>query len=215
MNDLYAVLLSWATTLSGYPMPDVGADIVPVSHQVLVERACGGRECKVLGWFPPGGRIYVDERLAPGEDLLAASIVVHEMVHYLQYKAGAFDGLGCAGSIALEREAYAIQREFLLRYGVYRPVGVNSHRVGCTLAHEGDLDMGHAASAPVACADNIERQGQRCGAGRDRRRVQYRVYGTYIEEHRRTTSWLPKIISESAKPQTVDQGVPTSTYRRQ
>ena len=134
MDELYAVLLSWATTLSGYPTPGVPAEIVAVSHEVLVQRACGGRECKVLGWFPPGQRIYVDERLGPADDLVAASIVVHEMVHYLQYRSGAFDSFDCAKSIELEREAYAIQREFLLRYGVYRPVGVNSHRCCARLA---------------------------------------------------------------------------------
>ena len=86
MNDLYAILLSWAVTLSGYSMPDTPAEIVRVPHDTLVRRACGGRECKVMGWFPPGQRIYIDERLGPEENLLAASIVVHEMVHYLQYR---------------------------------------------------------------------------------------------------------------------------------
>lgn len=136
MNDLYAILLSWAVTLSGYSMPDTPAEIVRVPHDTLVRRACGGRECKVMGWFPPGQRIYIDERLGPEENLLAASIVVHEMVHYLQYQSGGFDAYSCSKSIGLEREAYAVQREFLLRYGVYQPVGVNSHRVGCVLAHD-------------------------------------------------------------------------------
>jgi hypothetical protein len=140
MKDLYAVLLSWAVTLSGYPMPDISAEIVPVSHDILVQRACAGRECKVMGWFPPGERIYIDERLEPRDNLLAASIVVHELVHYLQYRSSGFDAFSCSKAIDLEREAYAVQREFLLRYGVYQPVGVNSHRVGCELAHESDLD---------------------------------------------------------------------------
>ncbi len=138
MNELYAVLLSWAVTLAGYPAPDVPAEVVMVKHEVLVREACGGRECKVLGWFPPGSRVYLDERLRPAEDLFSSSIVVHEMVHYLQYQSGRFDRFSCARSIELEREAYAIQREFLVRYGVYQPVGINAHRVECVLAHDGD-----------------------------------------------------------------------------
>jgi hypothetical protein len=141
MNDLYAILFSWAVTLSGYPMPDAPAAIVRVSHNTLVRRACGGRECKVMGWFPPGRQIYIDERLEPEESLLAASIVVHEMVHYLQYRSGGFDAYSCSKAIDLEREAYAVQREFLVRYGVYQPVGVNAHRVGCALAHDSEFQI--------------------------------------------------------------------------
>lgn len=208
MNELYAVLLSWATTLSGYPTPNDAAKIVPVSHEVLVQRACGGKECKVLGWFPPGERIYLDERLAPGEDLLAASIVVHEMVHYLQYKSGAFDGFSCAKSIDLEREAYAIQREFLLRYGVYRPVGVNAHRVDCVLAHEGEVDVGatpRGTSEPGACGDGTTDRGRQCEpAWREPQLTEPRSYGTYIYEHRQTTPWLPTVFGDRPKTAHVD-----------
>jgi hypothetical protein len=142
MNELYAALLSWAVTLSGYGMPEHHADVVKVSHAYLVDRACAGRECKVMGWFPPGQTIYLDERLNPQDNLLAASILVHEMVHHLQHEAGKIrpEKWSCENSIQLEREAYAIQREFLLRYGVYQPVGVSMHNVGCELAHTGGPD---------------------------------------------------------------------------
>jgi hypothetical protein len=105
-------------------------------HDYFVQSACHGRECKVLGWFPPGNTVYVDERLDPQNNLLAASIVVHEMVHYLQYRAaGQAAGQGlefsCTQSIELERQAYGAQREFITRYGVYRPVGASMHQVGC------------------------------------------------------------------------------------
>jgi hypothetical protein len=154
MNELYAILLSWAVTLSGYPMPDQPAEVKTVSHAYLVEHACNGRECKVLGWFPPGRTIYVDNRLNPADSLLAASIVVHEMVHHLQHEAGRIDPAkwSCENAIALEREAYAIQREFLLRYGVYQPVGLSMHRVGCELARREDSDPG---STPAAMAFDV------------------------------------------------------------
>ena len=154
MNELYAILLSWAVTLSGYPMPDQPAEVKTVSHAYLVEHACNGRECKVLGWFPPGRTIYVDNRLNPADSLLAASIVVHEMVHHLQHEAGRIDPAkwSCENAIALEREAYAIQREFLLRYGVYQPVGGSMHRVGCELTRREDSDPG---STPAAMAPKL------------------------------------------------------------
>lgn len=139
MNELYSVLLSWAVTLSGYPMPDHPPKVISVSHAYLVDHACAGRECKVMGWFPPGRAIYVDDRLRPADSMLAASILVHEMVHHLQHEAGRIDPAkwSCENALALEREAYGVQREFLRRYGVYQPVGASMHRVGCDLTQAG------------------------------------------------------------------------------
>lgn len=141
MENLFAVLLSWAVTLSGLPAPEQPPEVIRVPHAFFVEKACGGQECKVYGWYAGGRQVYLDERMDPQEDLLAASVVVHEMVHYLQGvhrnhgipAAGAAYGElpRCSEAIDLEREAYAVQREFLLRYGVYQPVGVSMLRVGC------------------------------------------------------------------------------------
>lgn len=133
MDDLYAIFMSWAVTLSGYPAPAQLPEVVAVPHSYLVKAACNGRECKVMGWFPPGQRIYLDERLRPRDDLLASSVVVHEMVHYLQQESRGGLAGSCADFIALEREAYQVQREFLHRYGVYQPVGVSMHHAGCEL----------------------------------------------------------------------------------
>ena len=130
--ELQVTLLSWAVTLSGLPAPDSPPALRRMPHAFFVKNACNGSECKVLGWFPPGDTVYVDERLDPQNNLLASSIVVHEMVHYLQFRA-AGKGLdfSCAQAIALERQAYGAQREFITRYGVYRPVGASMHQVGC------------------------------------------------------------------------------------
>jgi hypothetical protein len=141
MSDLFAVLLSWAVTLSGYPAPAVPPEVVRVPHSFFVEKACGSQECKVFGWYAGGRSLYLDERMDPEQDLLAASVVVHEMVHYLQ--GIAHEGIAspsgaafgepppCTQAIDMERQAYAVQREFLHRYGVYQPVGVSMLRVGC------------------------------------------------------------------------------------
>lgn len=131
MTDLNAILLSWAVTLSGMPTPTAEPVVARVEHADLVRDACAGRDCKVVGWFPPGNVIYLDQRLDPEGDLWAASIVVHEMVHYLQHQRDPTGFTDCGRAIALEREAYGVQREFLLRYGVYRPVGASMHSVGC------------------------------------------------------------------------------------
>src|SRR5262245_33016186 len=81
MNDLFEVLLSWAVMLTGYSMPAQHPEVVMASHATLEQMACEGRRCRVMGWYPSGGKIYIDDSLDLG-DLYASSIVVHEMVHY-------------------------------------------------------------------------------------------------------------------------------------
>jgi hypothetical protein len=140
MDELFAILMSWAVTLSGYPRPTTLPEIVMVPHNYLVAEACGGRECKVLGWYPPGQKIFLDERLDPAHNLYATSIVVHEMVHFLQQQSGHFElGFTCAQALEREREAYAVQGEFLLRSGAYQPIGASMHEVGCEHTREGDI----------------------------------------------------------------------------
>lgn len=132
MTDILAVLLAWAGVLSGYTPPAHLPELVMVPHAWLVQQACGGNECQVLGWHPPGDTVYLDERLDPESDLLAASILVHELTHWLQQQPGRYaTGYTCDEAIAMEREAYGVQQRFLVAYGVYRPVGASLHRVGC------------------------------------------------------------------------------------
>ena len=132
MEGLYAVLLSWAVTLTGYSMPDHKPTVEMVPPSYLEQAACRGRPCKVIGWFPPGETIYLDERLDPEHDLFASSVVVHEMVHYVQHRSGKYRvPHSCEDVVSMEREAYQAQRDFLLRYGVYHPVGIVMHRLDC------------------------------------------------------------------------------------
>ena len=131
-SSLHSALLSWAVVLSGLPPPARAPRVARLPHAFFVRHACRGHECAVLGWFPAGDVVYLDQRLDPEHNLLAASIEVHEMEHYLQYQAaGGTVDFSCAHSVELERQAYGVQREFLTRYGVYHPVGASTHQVGC------------------------------------------------------------------------------------
>ena len=144
MDELFSALLGWAVALSGYPAPADPPQVARVPHEFFVRNACGGRECKVWGWYAGTNVLYIDARLDPATDLLASSVVVHEMTHYLQAKAGKLEhraaaALGesgaalvdCELTIELEREAYAVQQAYLVHYGTYRPIGVSMHAVGC------------------------------------------------------------------------------------
>jgi hypothetical protein len=140
MSDLYATLLSWAVTLSGYPAPPEPPVVIAKPHVFFVQQACQGQECKVLGWYAGGSKVYIDETQDPESNLFASSIVVHEMVHYLQGVArgdslvngAAFNvAPSCEQSVHWEHEAYAVQREYILRYGAYLPVGLSMLHVHC------------------------------------------------------------------------------------
>ena len=146
MTEIYASLLSWAVTLSGYPAPAEPPVVVIQPHAYFVEHACHGQECKVLGWYAGGRNVYVDQTLDAESSLFASSIVVHEMVHYLQGVARGDDALkagaafsvapSCEQSVSWEREAYAVQREYIMRYGAYLPVGTAMMDVHCDRADE-------------------------------------------------------------------------------
>jgi hypothetical protein len=132
MTELYSILLSWAVTLSGYPAPPEQPIVELVSHQFFVERACSGMpSCKVLGWYAGGNTVYVDDRLDPQNNTYDSAIVVHEFVHFLQEHNNPRDKLSCKDTVQRELEAYAVQREYAVRYGDAFPIGVSMSDVHC------------------------------------------------------------------------------------
>lgn len=137
--ELCAILLSWALHLSDFEAPEAPCpEIRLVPHQQLEERACNGRDCKVLGWYPGAGEvIYVDDRLDYRDNLFHSSIVLHELVHWLQGQAGTLL-LDCASSIDAEREAYHIQQLYLTAYGAYHPPGMVIPMLRCAPVVEAD-----------------------------------------------------------------------------
>jgi hypothetical protein len=111
-----------------------------VSQEFFNEHACGGRRCRVWGWYPNTGKnvIYVHEAVRELVDdssdprsLLAASIIVHEFTHYLQAAKRGFARYECNEALELEHEAYTVQNAYLAAYGRYMQVGLAMHNAGC------------------------------------------------------------------------------------
>lgn len=127
MSEVYEILFSWAVVLSGYPRVEPPIiEFKPKSF--FVEEACrGGKNCNVVGWFRGGNIIYIWDQLDIDGNQIAASIIVHEGVHYLQELNGK-PHKNCKDVIDLEREAYGVQKEYLLRNGVL------ANGVGLTVA---------------------------------------------------------------------------------
>ena len=135
MDWLYPILLSWASYLSGYPMPAAPPTVEFKEHQFFVEMVCGGIECNVYGWYDDQDIVYIDERLKHMDTGFATSLVVHEFTHYLQHKSGDFDSNSCKDSVKREQEAYVVQNSYILEslatvYMIYpHPIACNKGEV--------------------------------------------------------------------------------------
>lgn len=111
---LIAVLLSWTVNLSSYPHPGVAPELIYKPHQFFVETACGEHEkCPAVAWYDNAVTIFLDDRLQGNTDANTRSVVVHELVHYLQDISGDYDEMDCDLHAKREREAYSVQRQYL------------------------------------------------------------------------------------------------------
>jgi len=113
MDELFAILLSYAALYGGYadaPVPEV--DFMP--HAFFVVNVCGGKECNVVGWYYDDDIVFIDEKHMDMTVGFNTSLVVHEFAHYLQGKSGEFDTFSCEDSVVREREAYYIQSMYMV-----------------------------------------------------------------------------------------------------
>ncbi len=111
---LLAVLLSWTVYLSSYTHPGVAPDILFKPHAFFVDIACQGNEkCDAVAWYNNQGTIFLDKRLEGNTDAFTRSVVVHELVHYLQDISGKYQEMDCDLHAKREREAYSIQKTYL------------------------------------------------------------------------------------------------------
>ena len=113
--SILPILLSWSVHLSGYAKPVELPALSFQPHSFFVERVCGGRECKAVGWYNDEDVIYIDAKYKDDDSRFVSSLIVHEMVHHLQHLSGRFDSLSCEDSLKREREAYYIQNEYILQ----------------------------------------------------------------------------------------------------
>ena len=126
-----AELLGWAIHLADYD--GAGLDVPPVrleNDAFFARYACrGGHRCRVLGWYADRGVVHLHEDLAGLDSLFTRSLLVHELVHYLQHASGHYAAHDCASFVAREREAYAVQQRFFIAYGA-QPT-IRPHHFAC------------------------------------------------------------------------------------
>ena len=105
--------------LTRYPLPDSYPTITYLNSAELSKLACDSK-CTVLGHYHGGSTIYLDDKLKPETNLFDRSVLLHEMVHYVQQinlppsKTDLSLQEKCVLWYSREREAYAVQEAFLI-----------------------------------------------------------------------------------------------------
>ncbi len=118
---LVTALLDALPELSRYPRVTEPPTLVYLSSAELRSKACNS-PCPVLAYYAGGREIYLDQSLNPLVSLFDRSILLHEMVHYMQAQQEdemhALEGAGprvrCRVWYEREYEAYAVQQRFLV-----------------------------------------------------------------------------------------------------
>ena len=129
--ELMPALVSALDQISKYHRPVALPEVIRVPHERIEAMVCKAK-CGALAAYRPGEGIYLDERLKPETKLFDRSILLHELVHYLQDMS---DELGnmrpCQRWYQREQEAYAIQKVFLFMTASPTRVGYSAQKSTC------------------------------------------------------------------------------------
>lgn len=104
-----------AHSTSGYKLPDIAPEIHLVPVQTMRDMVCPGKTCAVHA-LQVREKIYLDESMDM-QNIHSASILYHEMVHYLQY-VNKGEAVDCLEWLEREYEAYGLQNHVLEKAGV-------------------------------------------------------------------------------------------------
>jgi hypothetical protein len=117
MPELVDSLLDTIARMSNYRKPDFTPRVSKVSRAEIERTVCNG-PCPVKAWHLPEAGIFIDDSLTPETDLVHRSILLHELVHFLQDVNGEGAGLDeCGRWLQREREAYWLQNQYLALIG--------------------------------------------------------------------------------------------------
>lgn len=99
--------------LSRYRIPKEPPNVYRVPHAELENYVCG-THCSIKAWYRAGDGIYLDDSLKPETNIFDRSILLHEMVHYIQDRAGEYGNMDdCNRWFHREVDAYNVQNRYL------------------------------------------------------------------------------------------------------
>jgi hypothetical protein len=113
MSELVESLLDTISRMSNYQKPDTMPRVSKIARAEIERTICSG-PCPVKAWHMPEGGIFLDGSLTPETDLVHRSILLHELVHYLQEINGEGASMDeCNRWLHREQEAYRLQNQYL------------------------------------------------------------------------------------------------------
>ena len=129
--ELMPALLTALDQLSRYRRVERLPRVIRVPHARIEAMVCKST-CSALAAYRSGEGIYLDERLKPETVLFDRSILLHELVHFLQDVHRQYaDMKDCDRWYHREIEAYAIQKTFLAMAGSQIRVGYSARESAC------------------------------------------------------------------------------------
>jgi hypothetical protein len=112
IRELMADLIIFIVGSTSYSSTSALPEVLPIARPELEQRVCG-KPCPVFALFVPEQGILLDDRLDLLADTAAQSVLLHELVHYLQWQATGRRATKCDEWLAREREAYRTQFAWL------------------------------------------------------------------------------------------------------
>jgi hypothetical protein len=131
MEQLVPALLAAIDQLSKYPRPGGAPEIHRVDRAVIEDMVCAGK-CAVRASYRPSEGIYLDQTMQPESNVFHRSVLLHELVHYVQDLANERGDMEpCKRWYYREIEAYAIQKQFLMLIGSPIRVAYSANKSTC------------------------------------------------------------------------------------
>ena len=113
MEKLVSDLLVALDQITKYRIPDALPKVRKVPGHVVQQYACQ-KPCGALAVYRTGEGVYLDEAMEPETNVFARSVLLHELVHYVQdMNKELVDIKECERWYRREQEAYALQKRFL------------------------------------------------------------------------------------------------------
>ena len=110
LTDIISLLLEWITQNTHYNASIFNFEVIELSRYELQVLACGGK-CPVIAFFKPEMGILISKM--DYENICNQSILLHEIIHALQY----LNESNLEGAFK-EKEAYEIQNKFLMEISI-------------------------------------------------------------------------------------------------
>lgn len=131
MNQLCLSLLAIAAQLGGYNLPTDCPQIVPITQAELQSQVCPGRNCPVMGVYRYGEEALLIDKANDLQDHYARSVIVHELIHFLQDRNKETSDDSCKAQLTRESVAFWVQEQFLKRNGIRRSLRHNLNLYRC------------------------------------------------------------------------------------